>query len=359
VASDANIAGQAPSEADPLADPHWFPEGFDSHRGEFLLVAADRPLLAAQTFLDGRWERSGLPRMRAGSAIDRLPATNNPARIIWHTGFCCSTLLARMLDRPSRNLSLCEPQVLVDIAAERRTGAISRDAASSAAQHALVLLSRPFSPGEHVTIKPSPAANALLQLITMHPAPRMLFLYSDCRSFLISIYKMGEEGRKYIRRLFLALLADGHIQARWPTAKLLTMSDLELAAVLWHMQIAEFLRVWPAIEPGSAASLDCDAFLASPEDTSVRLDRLFSLGIGAEYLRDVIAGPLFRRNSKTGEADFDVTRRTGEHRRIGREIGDDLNRIVAQSYQICHDTPRTLPLPNPLVPIEKSYCPGA
>jgi hypothetical protein len=358
VSSDANIAGQAPSEADALADPHWFSEGFDSQRGEFLLVAADRPLLAAQTFLDGRWERSGSPRLRAGSAIDRPSATSNPARIIWHTGFCCSTLLARMLDRPSRNLSLCEPQVLVDIAAARRTGAVSRDAASSAAQHALVLLSRPFSPGEHVTIKPSPAANALLQLITVPAGQRMLFLYSDCRSFLISIYKMGEEGRKYIRRLFLALLADGHIQARWPTVKLLMMSDLELAAVLWHMQIAEFLRVWPALEPGSAASLDCDAFLGSPEDASVRLNKLFSLGIGAEYLRDVIAGPLFHRNSKTGEAEFDVTRRAVEHQRIEQEIGGDLDRIVAQSYQLCRDTPRTVPLPNPLLPIEKSYCPG-
>ena len=287
------------------------------------------------------------------------PPTKPLARIIWHTGFCCSTLLAKALDRTGRNLSLCEPQVLVDIAEAQRMGSLTGDAALRAAQFVLFLLSRPFAPDEHVTIKPSPAANRLLQLIPSCTNGPMLFLFSDCKSFVISIHKMGEEGRKYVRRLFLALLADGHVQTQWPTAKLLSMSDLELAAVVWHMQIAEFLRAWPSLETESTASLDCDAFLASPEDTLIRMGKLFSLEIGSDYLRDIIAGPLFHCNPKTVNTKFDATRRAEEHRRIEQELAGDLNRIVAQSYQICPRTPRTVPLPNPLVPIQKNYCPGA
>ncbi len=355
--SAADMAGKPVLEANAFADPRWFPEGFDSPRREFLLVATDRHNLAAQSFLDGRWDRSGLPQMRFGCTSDRLSKANAPVRIIWHTGFCCSTLLAKALDGPNRNLSLCEPQVLVDIAEARRGGGLSRDAASTAVDLALLLLSRPFAPDEHITIKPSPAANGLLQLVSRHTAGPVLFLYSDCRSFLISICKMGEEGRKYIRGLFLSLLADGHIQAQWPTAKLLVMSDLELAAVVWHMQMAEFLRVWPVFEAGRAASLDCDAFLASPEQTLITLDQFFSLQIGADQLREVVSGPLFRRNSKTGEGSFDAERRRDEHQRVENQVGRDLTRIVAQSYRICRNTPRDIPLPNPLVPIRKNYCP--
>jgi hypothetical protein len=345
--------------SDALADPRWFPEGYDPHAREFLFVAADRRELSAQTFLDGRWDRSGSQRMRVGGGIDPIPDASNPARIIWHTGFCCSTLLAKALDRPGRNLSLCEPQLLVDIAEARRTGSLATDAASSVAQSALFLLGRSFAPDERVTIKPSPAANGLLQLVPAHATGPALFLYSDCKSFLISIHKMGEPGRKYIRRLFLALLADGHMQARWPTSKLLAMSDLELGAMVWHMQIAEFLRAWPVMARTGAASLDCDAFLASPLETLIALDRFFALEIGADRLREVVAGSLFRQNSKTGEADFDVARRAAEHRRIEENIGDDLARIVARSYQICTGTPRAAPLPNPLRPIQKNYDPGA
>lgn len=342
-----------------LVDPCWFPEGFDPHRDEFSFVATDRQQLATNAFLDGRWNRTGARHLRA-SAKDVLPhavETHTAPGIVWHTGFCCSTLLARALDQPGANLSLCEPQVLVDIAEAQRTQLLSGDAVSVAVRRALFLLSRPFAPNERVTLKPSPAANSLLPDAAKQTAGPMLFLFSDCTSFVISICRMGEQGRKYVRRLFLALLADGHAQGKWPVPKLLSLSDLELAAIVWHMQIAEFLRVWPGLGRGRAASLDCDAFLAQPEETLVRTDRFFSLGIGANRLREMAAAPLFRRNAKTGEDAFDASRRREEHARVAEQMADDLKRIVAQSYEICRSTPRAAPLPDPLLPIDKSYCP--
>jgi hypothetical protein len=284
---------------------------------------------------------------------DSKPATG----IIWHTAFCCSTLLAKALDWPGSNLSLCEPQILVDIARARRSKSLSESGVSAVAQITFELLSRPFARGESVIVKPSPAANSLLLDTASESAGPMLFLFSDCKSFLISVARLGEDGRGYVRRLFLALLADGHMQAQWPTAKLLFMSDLELAAIVWHMQMAEFLRNWPKLPPGRAASLDCDAFLASPEETLTRLNRFFSLGIGETPLQERGAGPIFRRNAKTGEEDWGAGRRHDEHARIAQEMANDLKRIVAESYDICSATPRGIPLPNPLMPIDKNYYP--
>jgi hypothetical protein len=289
--------------------------------------------------------------------IARLPLQTPRPCMIWHTGFCCSTLLAKALDGPGRNLSLCEPQVLVDVVDAKRAGKFARDLPPAVPQLAFHLLSRGFAPEELVTLKPAPAANVLLRDAATQTSGPMLFLFSDCRSFLVSICKLGENGRKYVRSLFLAMLHDDHVQAQWPAPKLLSMSDLELATIVWHMQIAEFLRNWPLLGAGRAASLDCDAFLASPVDTLRKLDHFFALGLGEEHLESVASGPLFRRNAKTGEDSFDASRRLKEHAQTAQQLGGDLDRIVAGSYAICRTTPRGAPLPEPLVPIDKVYCP--
>jgi hypothetical protein len=356
VTDDAHVAGN--SAADVFADARWFPEGLDARAGALRLVATDRATLGTQSFLDGRWDRSGLERrsVHATALVDCMPPKAPKPAFIWHTGFCCSTLLAKALDHPGRNLPLCEPQILVELADAKRGGILARTPFVTLPQLVFQLLSRGFAPGERVTLKPSPAANTLLpEAAALTDAP-MVFLYSDCRSFLISIFRMGQDGRKYVRRLFLALLNDGHPQTKWPVPKMLLLSDLELAAVVWHMQIAEFRRVWPQTDTRRVASLDCDAFLGSPVEALSRLDTLFSLELGEEHIARVVNGPLFRHNAKTGEAAFDSNRRREEHAAIERQMSHDLDRIVAESYALC-GTPAGMPLPEPLLATKKIYGP--
>ncbi len=340
------------SRPNPFADAGWFPESFDPRNGEFGFVATDRDTLAQQNFLDRRWDRAGARRMRTGvaAAADALPRQKPPLNFIWHTGFCCSTLLAKAIDQKGRNLSLCEPWILIEITDAKRAGALGRPSLASVPQLAFGLLGRSFAPGERITLKPAPAASHLLRDAAAHTEGAMLFLYSDCKSFVASIAKLGEGGRKYVRTLLLAILGDGHLQSQWPGARLLALSDLELAAIVWHMQIAEFTRHWPAAR---AASLDCDAFLAAPAETLAKLDAHFSLGLGADHLRQVAEGPLFRRNAKTAAEGFDANTRREEHARVASELGDDLSRVVEQSYALCPATPRGAPLPNPLLSTDK------
>ena len=347
------------SYSDLLTEARWFPDVFDARRGEVRFVATDRAALSRQNFLDWRWKH-GRGEERLGNAaalVERLPEEKPAPTIIWHTGFCCSTLLAKALDRADRNLTLCEPQALVHLADAKRQGLTTRDPLSSAPRLLIHLLSRGFTAGERITLKPAPAANTLVREAAQHTSGQMLFLYSDCRSFLVSVWKLGEEGRKYVRGLFLVLLADGHPQSQWPVPKLLALSDLELAGMVWHMQIAEFLRNWPLVERG--ASLDCDVLLSEPCETLCRVDEFFALNLGREHVEELLVGPrpLFARNAKTGEEKFDARRRQDEHARIARELGPDLDRVVAQSYDVCNTTPRGAPLPQPLISIEKSYCP--
>lgn len=326
-----------------FADAHWFPQNFDIATAEFRFVHTDRSALAARPFLDARWEPVNVASKRApATTVSRaLPLERPRLHFIWHTGFCCSTLLAKALDFPSKNLSLCEPGVLVDVADTHRT----RNANSLAPALAFQLLSRGFVPNEQVTVKPAPGANVLLRDATRQTSGAMLFLYSDCRSFLISIAKLGEVGRKYVRELFLTVLNDGLLRPL-PPRELVVMSDLEMAAVLWHMQIAEFRRNWQH----HWASLDCDAFLAAPLAALAALNEHFSLAIGADELAERVSGPLFRRHAKLGADSFDAETRRREHKETAQRLGAELDRIVMQSYDIFPATPRGVPLPHPLIP---------
>ncbi len=336
-----------------MADPAWFPTHLDRASGSLRFVRTDYPIIASQSFLDHRWDRGLLEQNSTGvsSLLPLLPPEQPNLNLIWHTGFCCSTLLAKAVTEPASNLSLCEPQILVDVAEAKRA---PQTRASDVPKLVLHLLARRLSREIAVTVKPAPAANVLLRDAATQTAGSMLFLYSDCGSFLVSVAKLATEGRNYARRMFLAILGDGHPQGQWSPKQLLSLSDLQVAALLWHMQIDEFLRSWPLVE-SRARSLDCEAFLADPVETLIRLDDFFSLGLGRNKILEVTSGPVFRTNAKDGRSPLDAESRRGQNEAVIRRLGTELERIVAWSYEVCPATPRGAPLPNPLVTIEKKY----
>ena len=320
----------------------------------------DYDVLSSQVFLDGRWEKTFISYRKASTKIIQNLISPKPCRLnfIWHTGFCCSTLVAKALDHRQKNLSLCEPQIMVEIANAIRAVTSANDAMLRHVPNLIFhLFGRAFAPNALVTLKPAPAANRLLRQAARSTTGPMLFLYSDCRSFVTSIAKLGEEGRKYVRSLFLVISEDGYIQNKLPVDRLISLSDLELAALVWHMQIGECLRNWPLLAQGRAYSLDCDAFLASPYEVLKKIDNIFSLNLGADHLKQVVEGPLFKNNVKIGRSSFSAASRREQHAEVRRQLGSDLDRIVEQSYAVCFNTPRGAPLPNPLSVIDKVYFP--
>jgi hypothetical protein len=140
----------------------------------------------------------------------------------------------------------------------------------------------------------------------------------------------------------------------WPPEQLSRLSDLKVAALLWHMQIAEFARNWPLVE-SRARSLDCDALLMKPLETLNRLDEFFSLGFGREKLAEIASGPVFQKNAKDPGMPLDLRLRREQNDAIARQLGPSLDDIVAWSYEACPATSRAAPLPKPLIAIEKRY----
>jgi hypothetical protein len=127
------------------------------------------------------------------------------------------------------------------------------------------------------------------------------------------------------------------------------MSDLEVAAIAWHLQIAEFRRSWAELGEGRVASLDCDAFLADPRGVLEKLDSFFGYGFGSETIRTIVEGPVLTRHAKLPQAPFSPEQRRVEQQRVRQFLGADLERIAEWSYTAYPEAVRGVPLPGALV----------
>ncbi len=335
------MLGNSQDGIDPR-DPHLFLHDIDLNAGRAGFVRTGRAALSAAPFLDQRWRA---PETLDGTlSLARLPAAGDPPpRIdfIWHTSYCASTLLSACLDSPGRCLALKEPRVLVILAAMKRSGRLD----GGLAKAAFSLLGRRFSPDERILVKPSNGANALIAEAAALTQGRMLLLHSDCESFVLSIARQGRVGFAYVRELFRSLAADGHPAARWPAAELLRLTDLELAALVWRMQM-DALEAASARLGDRARSLDCRALVEDPATVLPLIDDFFGLGLGRLRMGEVAGGPLFRRDAKQPGHAFDARARADERAGLRAHLGADLPAVLRSMEEAFPRAPR---LARPLV----------
>lgn len=331
------------------ADPAWFPDAHDPNAHALRLTRVGRQTLVDQAFLDDRWDRSGAEQTsHPVGDFAALALPKQSPRFIWHTAFCCSTLLARCLDKPGSNLSLREPAVLMSLANMKRVqgeATLQRELGP-----VLTLLARPFVRREHVTIKPTNTVNNLIgDVAALLPDARHLLLYSDIRAFLLSIAKKGEAGRAFARQLFTIFAMDGHAIARTEPRELFKLSDLQIAALVWHMQIAGFLDAARAGGPERYASLDGDRFLQAPEAGLLAVDAFLGLSLGAGHARATVEGPILGQDSKDPAQSHSARRRADEAAQTAAAIGPALEAIIEWSYSLFPTSPRSGAMPHPLL----------
>lgn len=215
-----------------IACPGWFAHRFDPDRDLYHLIPATREELRAATFLtDEQLVGAKSPVATARAATLAAATGLAPVHFVFHSAFCCSTLLARALDAPGVALTLREPVMLNDLIGWKRRGGLPARVAEGL-DHALRLLVQPAAPGEAVVIKPSNLVNPLAAAaLALRPEARAILLYAPLRTFLVSIASKGLEGRLWVRDLWAKLLADGADPFGFTSDELFRHSDLQVAAL--------------------------------------------------------------------------------------------------------------------------------
>jgi hypothetical protein len=330
-----------------FGDAEWLAHRYDPEHDAVHFLRVPRATHRTATFLtDDYLERDLKPivvRRSEAIAIARPPA---PIHFVFHSAYCCSTLVARAFDAPGWAMGLKEPTILNDIVGWRRRGGQGPDMAA-VLNDVLALLARPFSPGEVSVVKPSNIVNGLAAaMLTLRPEAKALLLYAPLRTYLTSIAKKGMDGRLWARTLLLGLIDDKLVNFGYSARDHVGQTDLQVAAIGWLAQHALFAKL---VEQFGfrVRSLNSDLLTSDPALAMTGLAAHFGLPMNAERLGGIISGPAFTSHSKTREA-FASADRIQEHLDSARIHGDEVEKVavwtevVAQTFAIPIDLPNRL-----------------
>jgi hypothetical protein len=327
-----------------VRNPDFFPYRYDPSNDAIQFVKIPREAHRAAAFLRDEYlpDTSILPLGREESL--QVAPTGAPIHYIFHSAYCCSTLLARAFDVPGKAMGLKEPLILNDMVGWNHRGA-DRTQLVKVLDQSLRLLARPFQPGEATIIKPSNIVNGLIPaMLQLRPESRALFLYAPLDRYLPSIAKKGLEGRLWVRTLMLSLVKEGRVDLGFENENYLELSDLQVAAVGWIAQHAQFLGLIEAYGAGRIATLDSEVLLANPEAAMTALDRLFGTGIGTEQAARIVAGPAFNENSKTFET-YGTERRDAEKAAASAAHADEIGWVMQWATKLAEANAIPLDLP--------------
>ncbi len=320
-----------PSLQDVISSPEWIPHTFDAQGANLTFVHVPREARSDLMFLSdehfaGNYPKVAFPADKVAAqvaAVDRAPI-----HFIFHTSYCCSTLLAKALDVPGTATILKEPDVLINLA--NRVIRSYDPGNRQRVELVLKLLERPFAPGEAVIVKPTNFANRLVDVVlAQRPASRAVLLYSDVETFLRSLLKRGMFGRIFGRRLFTQLSGWSPIEFGYGPDELLQQTDVQIAALAWLMQIAHFDAIARAFGPDRVTVIDSVELLTRPEAVLGKVQSFFDLGLGGDAVAAIASGPVFSRHSKFADRDYDAASRAEEHEAASKVHSEELG-MVAQ-----------------------------
>ncbi len=314
------------SSAGATLTAEWLAHRYDEQADAIRFAPYDRATRASAPFLIDQVlpprEFRALTRQQARIAA---PATA-PVHYIFHSAFCCSTLLAACFDRPGLATSFSEPMLLNDVVGWRRRGGTPA-AVGQLLDDSLALLARPFEGDQAAVLKPSNVVNGLAPaMMQLRPQARAILIHAPLGEFLTSIAKKGLDGRLWVRELFLGFRKEGLVQGLgFADEDFFGQTDLQIAAAGWLAQQALFERLIEAF-PGRVRSIDSPAFLARPQETLRNAAALFGISAGAADLQAIEEGPL-RRNSKDGSA-YGSEGRQRDYEAALAAHGDEIQKVV-------------------------------
>ncbi|HXS50329.1 MAG TPA: hypothetical protein VN713_09405 [Sphingomicrobium sp.] len=314
---------------DVALDPQWLPHTYDQSGSMLTSVFVPRERHQELMFLsdehfENRFPKVAHPASEIAAAVGG--GAQAPIHFIFHTAFCCSTLMLKALDIPGRTFGLKEPDVLINLA----NRFIRSDDASNRERLALVirLLARPFEVGETIIVKPTNFANRLiLPVLDASPESRAVLLYSDVRTLLRSLLKRGMWGRIWGRRLFRSTASWTSLDFGFSDEETFILTDLQALALGWLMQVHHFSEV--ARRMGERVTLvDSSDFLAKPAATLLEASRFFELRLDASAVAEIADGPIFARHSKFSDRNYGRDERAADHDAAESAHHEELEMVV-------------------------------
>ena len=305
-----------------LADAHWFPVDLNVRERRYGFLRVDDDVLERSNFLDTRIEA---PLSEAVAvAADSLHELKIASGLGWlfHTSFCGSTLLARVLHAPPCNVCLREPMVLRRLGDARHVS----EPVEAFVPQVVALLSRPWHVSGRVLVKPTHAAlNIATELLEVAPDSRAVVLTSALDDFLVSNLKKAPESQAKIPELAeRAMKASGLYNVLPKDA--FQPPDLLCAAVLqWAAQRELVANIAAGAGSSRICVIDLKYLLGNLIAITRELAEWFSLDIPADILESRCQNEA-GRNAKATEKSYGTLQRAQESRLVEQMFAAELAR---------------------------------
>ncbi|WP_404712653.1 hypothetical protein [Sphingomonas sp. MMS24-J13] len=331
------------------ADAAWLAHRYHPGEDVIHLLPVPRSLHRRVTFLTDEY----LPRKLEPLIVRRVDAMAGapapaPLHFVFHSAFCCSTVLARAFDRPGWAMGLKEPIILNDIVGWKRRGDPGPDMAT-VLNDVLTLLGRPFAPHEAVIVKPTNIVNGLAAaMLTLRPQANALLLHAPLKVYLGSIARKGIDGRLWVRNLLLGLLDDKLIDLGFSPRDLIGQTDLQVAAVGWLAQHALFQGLVQRFGAARVRTIDSETLMREPVAAMGSLAALYRLPLEAAELREIVDGPAFTRHSKTGDS-FAADDRARDQDHTADAHADEIEKVAYWAEKVAEAAGISMALPAPLI----------
>jgi hypothetical protein len=311
--------------------PEWLAHRFDESSRAFRFILCGREERASVPFLTDDYLPPRKWRSLSQSDVQAF-RQRVPLHFIFHSGFCCSTLLAKCFDVPGLASSFSEPLVLNDIVGWRLRGA-PVDGVAGALTDALRLLGRAFPGDSAAIVKPSNILNALaMAMVAMQPSAQAVVMHAPLEDFLISIAKKGLDGRRWARTLFVKLRVQGCVQSLgFSDTDFFEHTDLQIAAMAWLAQ-QNLFGALIASHPGRVRSLNSSIFMAGAERTVREVAMHFNLFLSDAQFASIAGGAL-ARDSKSGRR-FDAADRAAEYEQMRSIYGSEIEKVAAWTREV-------------------------
>jgi hypothetical protein len=328
------------------------PFQYDARADTLSFVNLPRDLQRAAVFLDARFvataAKSPAARIRS-LPLDQIRDAAGPIHFIFHTGYCCSTLIARALDIPGVSMGLKEPAVLLSFG-QHWTNARQTPGALNAFAVTLDLLSRPLTPGETQIIKPSNVVNHLLpEILHLRPDAKVLVLHSDLRAFLEAIALRGADGRVLARQIFRGFSAAIPLDVSFTVEEQLLLTDLQIAAHAWLMQATFLGSIVRHHGRARVRTLNTDSLLTDPAKALAAMGDFFALALPKQRWSEIADGPVFREHAKRPGVAFTAETYRTQHGATGAAYGEEIGAVEAWALQVAQRSNATVKLGDTLL----------
>jgi hypothetical protein len=295
--------------SDLLNNPDFYLFGWENDEAIFLPMT--RKSYANSIFFDDRIAPAQehvirVPLAQLLTAVSHITADVPRIGWIFHMAHTGSTLLARALDRPSKNLVIREPVTLRALGVE--AGSLHRADEVSGywvelLRLAMMMLGRRYGKDETVLVKANVPVNAIIaDLLTKTPHPQALLLHFGLEDYLTAILRSPNH-RKWVEHIYAEMELGRHPE----TGSSKELQNCEKAAALWLWQIRIYADTLAA-NPG-VRSLDANFLFDEPLPCLKAATAYFRSPIDDGEAQHIISSELFSRYSKNPNAAFDNNRR--------------------------------------------------